>query len=157
MIVTRSNINQLKCKNKELHRLISQETIKRGSYNIPVINLPSHELDVSGLKYGLHQIFTDKNKYIKRNLAVQFEALSPTLDPFINDDSKENFHDYLRSVTNIMSNNIYWDKDNVFKLLNRLRKTEHIVILSANNESCAVILNKTDYINKVNAMIDEGK
>ena len=76
LIVTRSNINQLKCKNKELHRLISQKTIKRGSYNIPAINLPSHELDVSGLKYGLHQIFTDRNKYIKRNLAVQFDALS---------------------------------------------------------------------------------
>ena len=41
-------------------------------------------------------------------------------------------------------------------MLNRLRKNEHIVVLSADKESCTVILNKTDYVNKVNAMIDEG-
>ena len=82
--------------------------------------------------------------------------MSSKLDPFINDDSKENFHEYLRSVTNIISNNVYRDKDNTFKLLNRLRKNEHIVVLLADKESSTVILNKTDYVNKVNAMTDEG-
>ena len=33
-------------------------------------------------------------------------------------------------------------------------KNEHIVALSADKESSTVILNKTDYVNKVNAMID---
>ena len=111
---------------------------------------------VSGLKYGLHQSFIDKNRPIKQNLAVEFEALSPKLDPFIKEDSKENFHEYLRSVTNIMSNNVYRDKDNTFRLLNRLRKNENIVVLSADKESSTVILNKTDYVNKVNEMINEG-
>ena len=55
-----------------------------------------------------------------------------------------------------MSNNIYQDKDNTLKPLNKLRKTENIVILSAEKESCTVILNRTDYVNKTNAMIDEG-
>ena len=116
------NINQLKCKNKKLRRLITQKQINRDNYNRPVVNLFPHELDVSGLKYGSHQSFTDKNKHIKRNIAVEFEALSSKLDPFINDDSKENFHEYLRSLTNIMSNNLYRGKDNTFKLFNRLRK-----------------------------------
>ena len=57
---------------------------------------------------------------------------------------------------NIMSNNVYWDKNNIFKLLYRLKKTEHIVVLSDDKESSTVILNKIDYINKVNAMTDEG-
>ena len=108
------NINQLKCKNKKLRRLILQKPVSRGNYNIPVVNLSSCELGVSGLKYGLHQTFTDKNRHIKRNLAVQFETLSSKLDPFIKEDSKENFHEYLRSVTNIASNYVYWDKDNTF-------------------------------------------
>ena len=56
----------------------------------------------------------------------------------------------------MMSNNVYRDKDNTFKLSNRLRKNEHILVLSAEKESSTVILNKTDYVNKVNAMIDEG-
>ena len=150
------NINQLKCKNKKLRRLISQKPINRDNYNIPVVNFSSHELDVSGLKYGLHQRFTDKNKHIKGNIAVEFEALSSKLDTVINNDSKKNFHEYLTSVTNIMSNNVYRDKDNTFKLLNRLRKNEHIVVLSADKELFTVIFNKTDYVNKVNAMIDEG-
>ena len=37
-----------------------------------------------------------------------------------------------------------------------LRKKENIVLLSINKESCTVILNKSDYVNKVNKMIDEG-
>ena len=74
----------------------------------------------------------------------EFEALLSKLDPFIKVGSKENFHEYLRSVTNIISNNVYQDKDNTFKLLNRLRKNENIVVISADTESCMVILNKTD-------------
>ena len=80
------SINQLKCKNKKLRRLISQKPVNRDNYNVPVVNLSSYELDVSGLRYGLHQSFTDKNRPIKRNLAVKFEALSSKLDPFIKED-----------------------------------------------------------------------
>ena len=94
------NINQLKWKHKKLCRLILQKPINRDNYNIPVVKLSSHKLDVSGLKYDLHQSFTDKNKHIKRNIAVELEALSSNSDPFINNDSKENFHEYLRSVPN---------------------------------------------------------
>ena len=111
---------------------------------------------VNVLKYGLQQSFTDKNGHIKRNLAVEFEAFPPKLDPFIKEDSKENFHEYLKSVTNNISNKVYRDKDNTFKLLNSLRKNENIVVISADKESCTVILNETDYVNKVNAMISEG-
>ena len=39
-----------------------------------------------------------------------------------------------------MPNNVYRDKDNTFKLLNRLRKNERIVVLSADKEFCTVIL-----------------
>ena len=55
-----------------------------------------------------------------------------------------------------MSNNVCQDKDNTFKLLNKLRKYENIVVLSADNESCTVSLNRTDYVYKVDLMIDEG-
>ena len=37
-----------------------------------------------------------------------------------------------------------------------MRKNENIVVISANKESCMVILNKTEYVNKVNAMISKG-
>ena len=41
-------------------------------------------------------------------------------------------------------------------MLNRLRKNENIVVLSADKASCTVILTKTDYVSKVNTMINEG-
>ena len=40
-------------------------------------------------------------------------------------------------------------------MLNRLRKNENIVVISSDKESCTVILNKTNCVNKVNAMISE--
>ena len=91
-----------------------------------------------------------------QSIATHNEALSSKLDPFIKEDLKENLHEYFRSVTNIVSNNLYRFKDNTFKLLNRLRKNENIVVISADKESCTAILNKTDYANKVNAIIREG-
>ena len=54
------NIKQLKCKNKKLRRLMSQKLVNKDNCNIAVVNLSSHDLDVSGLKYGLHQSFTEK-------------------------------------------------------------------------------------------------
>ena len=42
-----------------------------------------------------------------------------------------------------MSNNVYRDKDNA------------LVVLPADKRSCTVILNKREYVNKVNAMTDE--
>ena len=83
------NINQLKCKNKKLRRLISKKLVNRDNYIIPVVNISLYELDVSGLKYGLHQSFTYKNRHIKRNLAAEFAALSSKLDPFMKEVQKK--------------------------------------------------------------------
>ena len=152
----KSNILQLKCKNNKLQRLISQKPFKRNDYNILVVNLSSEELDVEKLRYGLHHSYTNKNKYIKRDIAVEFETLATILDSFVNQGSKETFHEYLRSSTKVIANNVYQDPDNTFKSLNNLRNNSNIMILSANKETCTVILNRTDYIKKVNAMIDDG-
>ena len=47
------------------------------------------------------------------------------------------------------------DSENTFKSLNNLRNNSSIIILSADKETYRVILNRTDYIKKVNAMIDD--
>ena len=78
------------------------------------------------------------------------------LDPFIKEGSKENFHEYLRSVTNIISKNLYRDKDNTFKLLKRLRKNENIEVISSDKESSTAILNKTDYRHFYITKYDDG-
>ena len=54
----------------------------------------------------LHHSYVDKNKNVKRNVATEFESLLIILDKYINPSSKENFHEYLRATTNIITKNI---------------------------------------------------
>ena len=139
-----TNIMQLRCKNKKLCNLIISKPKTMDSYKIPVVKLSTENLDIEPLKYGLHHSYVDKNKYVKRNVATELESLSIILDKYINPSSKENFHEYLRAATNIITKNIYNDHDNTFKSLVNLRKNENIIVLSADKESCTVILNKAD-------------
>ena len=151
------NTKQLTCKNKKLHHLkIKFNKLPKDKYNIPVLNLSSESLDLSSLKYGLHQSFVDKNKYVKRNVAVGMESIAVRLDKYVDISRKETFHEFLKSSTNIISNNIYSERDNTVKLLSPLIKNDKIVILAADKESCTIILNKSDYIMKVNNIIEEG-
>ena len=143
-----NNLQQLQCKNMMLHKLISniKSNKKNDSYAVPVINLFSKDLDTKPLKYGLHHSFTDKNKYVKRNLAVELNSLATSLDTFVDQSLKEFFHEYLRFSINFLAKHIYSDKDTTFKSLNSLRKNKDIVALQVNKESCTVILSKDDYI-----------
>ena len=103
--------------------------------------------------YGLHHSYTNKNKYMKHDIAVEFEILSTILDPFVNQSSKETFHEYLRSSTKVIDNNVYQDSDNTFKPLNKLWNNSNIIILSTDKETCTVILNRIDFIKKVNVYL----
>ena len=106
------------------------------------------------LKYGLHQSFVDKSKYVKRNVAVERESIAVRLYKYVDVSMKETFHEFLRSSTNIIRNNIYSEKDNTVKLLSPLIKNDKSVILAADKESCTIILNKTDYVREVNNIIE---
>ena len=61
---------------------------KKDPYKVLVINLSSEDLDTKPLKYGLHHSFTDKNKYVKRNIAVDLESLAMSLDKFVDKSLK---------------------------------------------------------------------
>ena len=94
--------------------------------------------------------------YVERNVATELESLSIVLNKYINLPSKENFYEYLRSATNMITKSIYNEQGNTFKSLTNLRKKENIIVSSAEKESCTVILSKVDYVNKVKKMIDGG-
>ena len=149
-------IVQLRCKNKKLHNLITSKSKKLDSYKIPVINLSTENLDTAPLRYGLHHSYVDENKNVQRNAATELESLLINLDKYINPSSKENFHEYLRAAANVITKNICNDRDNTFKSHTNLRKNETFIVLSADKESCTLILNKTDFVNKVNKVTDEG-
>ena len=62
-------------------------------------------------------------------MAVEFETLETTLDSFVNYSSMETFHEYLRSSTKVIANNLYQYSDNTFKSVNNLRNKSNIMIL----------------------------
>ena len=76
---------------------------------------------------------------ILSDIVVEFETLATILDPFVNQSSKETFHEYLRSSTKFIANNVYQDSDNTFKPLNNLQNNSNIIILSADKEKCTVM------------------
>ena len=66
--------SQLRCKSSKLFRLIPR--IKDSRYQVPILNLSTENINTTPLRYGLHRSFTDKNKYVKRNVAVELETLA---------------------------------------------------------------------------------
>ena len=84
------------------------------------------------------------------------DFVAARLDKYVDASMKETFHKFLSISTNIISNDTYSEKDNTVKLLSPLIKNDKIAILAADKESCTIILYKSDYIRKVNNIIEEG-
>ena len=53
------------------------------------MNLLSQVLDTKPPKYGSHQSFADKNKFFKKNVAVELEALAASFDHYVQQSTKE--------------------------------------------------------------------
>ena len=105
--------------------ILSLKVLKnRDSHQAPVISSSSQVLDTKPLKYGLHQSFTDKNKFVKRSVAVELEGLAASLDHYVKPSDKEAFHEYLLSRASIITKNIYTDKDDTFTSLQKLRRNK---------------------------------
>ena len=108
----KSNILQLKTKN---NKIIVRTKHANKTSQVPVKNLSDYGIDTSSLKYGLNYSFIDKNKFIKRDLAVEFESLVTSVDELVTQEQKEEFHEFLRQSTDLLSQNVYHIKDNTFK------------------------------------------
>ena len=88
----------------------------------------------------LKQCFVDKNKYIKKDIAVEFETLCSSVDKDISPDDKKNFHEFLRSATNTFIQNVYRTKDNTYNLLKPLKTNKDIALLSGDKDSSRAVL-----------------
>ena len=144
-------------KNKKLYKLLGNaRRIKPNNVSIPIKNLSSYEIDESSLREGLSHSFVDKNKFIKRNIAVEMEHLAICVDVCVNSGVKEDFHEFLRGHTIKFTQNIYHSKDNTVKSIKYIRNNKNIDILSGDKDPSVVIMNKIDYINEVDDMINEG-
>ena len=87
-------------------------------------------LNVDCLKFGLRHSYINKNKFVKKDLAVKLESLAEKVDEFAELERKELFHEYLRKTTNELARNVQFARDDTFKASKVLKDNPNIVILS---------------------------
>ena len=68
----------------------------------------------------------------------------------------EDFHEFLRAYTDIFTRNVYATKDFTYSNLKNIIKNDKLVVLSGDQDSCVVIMQRGDYDIKLQNMIDDG-
>ena len=68
----------------------------------------------------------------------------------------EHFHEFLRGYTDIFTNNIYATKDYTYHNLRGIIQNKDIVVVKDDKDSSVVIMKKSDYVTKLDIMIDDG-
>ena len=153
-------LKSFKVKNDKIFNLIKRKPVpKYPEYKVPIINLSSHQLtdtEYRQLKFGLNHSFINKDKNVKKDIATHMESLAYTASKKVENIQLENFHDFLRGYTDIFSKNVLNSEDFTYKNLESLVQDENLVILQGDKDSSVVIKDKSDYIQKLENMIEEG-
>ena len=149
-------LKSFKVQNYEIFNLIKRKPVlKCPEYKVPIINLSSHQLtdtEYRQLKFRLNQSFINKDKNVKTDIAIHIESLAYTALKKVKNIKLENFHEFL---TDIFSKNILNYKDLTYKNLKSLIQDENIVILKGNKDSSVVIMDRSDYIQKLEDILEE--
>ena len=82
------------------------------------------------------------------------ESLAYTAQKKVENIQLENSHEFLRGYTDIFSKNNLNSEDFTYKNLKSLIQ-DNIVILQGDKDSSVVIMDKSDYIQKLEDMIEE--
>ena len=82
---------QLKTKNNKIRNLRP----KNANKTVPVKNLSGYDIDTSSLKHPLNHSFIDKSKFIKRDLAVEFESSAASVDELVTQEQKDKSDKFL--------------------------------------------------------------
>ena len=74
-----------------------------------------------------------KNKYIKKDIAVEYKNFC-SFDKGISPDDKKGFNEFLRSAANTFTQNVSRTKDSTYNLLKPLQKNKDIVLFSGDKD-----------------------
>ena len=149
-----------KTKNKKLANLMKNKKDDTfTNYSVPIINISSYTLNDSEynqLKFGLNHCFINKDKHIKKDIATNMESLAYSASKQVDPSQLENFHEFLRGYTDIFLKNVLCTNDETYKKLKKIIRKSDIVILRGDKDSSVLIMNRSDYIEKLEGMIEKG-
>ena len=89
------------------------------------------------LKFGLNHSYINKYKIVKKDITIHLESLAYTASEKVKNIQLENFHEFLRSYTDIFSKNVLNSEDFTYKNIKSLIQDQNIVILKGNKDSQA--------------------
>ena len=84
------------------------------------------------------------------------ESLADSVKGNIDHKNLKHFHEFLRSYTDIFTNNIYAVKNYTYHNLRGMIQNKDVVVVKGDKDSSVVIIRKSDYVTKLNTMIDDG-
>ena len=93
---------------------------------------------------------------MKLNPLSEFELLLNQVSSSISVCQHEDFKHFLRVHSNLFHQNIFSTSDYTYKVLQKLASDPDIVVLSGDKDSSVVIMQRDDYVNKLETMIEEG-
>ena len=84
------------------------------------------------------------------------ESVSDRVTPLLESCKKEHFHEFLRANTDIFTKNVYSSKDKTYSKLRTLMRDKNVAVIPGDKDSSVVIMDKADYVEKLQNMLDEG-
>ena len=153
-------IKSFKTKKKKLKCLFKKAERKTTTkYSVPVIYLLTYHLkdiEYQQFKLGLDYSYIDKNKNTRKFLAANFDALAQRTSDSVEARRLEEYHEFLHGCTDIFTKKAFLMKDYTYLNLKNLIQEEDVVVMKGDKYSSVIILNKTDYIEKLENMVKEG-
>ena len=128
------------------------------SYKTPIIDLSNTELTLEEsrqLNLVLEYSFVDKTKNIEKFLAANFKSIADRITDNLQSDQRENVHEFLRAYVDISTKSVYTTLDYTYKHLKRIINDKNLVVVSGDKESCVPFVDKTDYQDKLQKMVDD--
>ena len=148
-----------KIQNNEIFNLIKRKAMpKYPKYEVRITNLSSRQLtntEYQQLKFGLNHSFINKDKNAKKDITTHMESLAYTALKKVENIQLQNFNEFLRGYTGIFPKNVLNSEDFTYKNLKRLIQDQNIVILQRDKDSSVAIMDKSDYMQKLENMIEE--
>ena len=145
------HFDSLSTKNKKLSKLMKSKHESK-DFSVPIINLSSHvivDATLHYLRYGLNHSFIDKNQDVKLNLLSEFKLLLNQVSSSIPIGQHEDFKHFFRIHSNLFHQNIFSTPDYTYKVLQKITTDPDLVVLSGDKDSSVVIMQCTDYVNKL--------
>ena len=84
------------------------------------------------------------------------ESLAYSASKQVDPSQLKTFHEVLRGYTDIFLKNVLSTNNETYKNLKNLIRKSNIVILRGDKDSSVVIMSRSDYIEKLEGMIEEG-